>query len=99
MPSRHGTRVPLASEPHFVTTLLEFVNWKLFREGIGNLVCPGDVLDLESPPFDHIVAYEEVSNIDVFGLVVMLRCAGNSQSGFVIATYSWGFTYRLNLLT
>src|SRR6266536_3085713 len=94
----HSTRVPLASEPHFVTKLLEFLNRKLFCEGICDLVCPRDVLDFESPPFDHIVAYEEVSNIDVFGPVVMLCCASNSQRGFVITPQGWYLTYGLDLL-
>lgn len=50
----------------------------------------GDVLDLESPPVDHIVADEEISNVNMPCLVMMLRGADDRQSRFIIKPQRWG---------
>jgi len=42
-------------------------------------------LNLESPPFHHIILDKEILNIDMFGFVVVLHSAGNNEGSVIIA--------------
>src|SRR5205809_5613984 len=78
-PLCHGTRVPLASESHFVTKLPELLNRHLLGKSISYLLGPGKVFNLKPPPFYHIIRIKDTSDINVFSLVVMLCCAVNRK--------------------
>ena len=65
--------------------LLETLSRKWLRKNIRNLVDPFNMAYIKPPPLDHIVPNEEVSYIDMFSLIMVLRSFRNSYSSFVIA--------------
>src|SRR5579871_305194 len=55
------------------------------------------MLNLESPPFDHIVPNVEISKVNVFGPVMMLCGSSDSKGSFIVAPQRWCFMFRLNI--
>jgi len=56
----------------------------LLGKSISYLLGSGKVLNLESPPFHHIILDKEILNIDMFGFVVVLHSAGNNEGSVII---------------